>query len=316
MSDSPLKVEVAVPGEALDEAAAELMAKAFGAPATELGSLTGDLVGILGDQVRAWRHLNRVRIAKAVRARLESQNIAPEDIRALPMREVSGTLQSISEVDQPTIASLWAGLIAAAVNPESDVSIDRSLKSTIDMISERDAIIFSAMTNAKIIENGIKQYLKENFPTAQEYAAMGSEKAAKVSNDNNTKAQNRFRPIFSWINEQIEIAEGYGAISEGVSNLHRLGLIEYGPVEYIDEDLIARRVRGRMDSRADPIGLIKQVVNEIDLPSQRRKHWERYAIQKGKDRLPIFNIRATKFGRKLAEACMIYPPDEYDSLFL
>ncbi|WCR09584.1 DUF4393 domain-containing protein [Paracoccus stylophorae] len=306
MTENPIKVNVNIPGGAIDKATADLMLKAFGGSAEEAGGLVGDVIGVLRDQVSAFRFNNRRRIANRTRARLIEQGISTEDALPLPNREIGPVLEGISDVDQPALSDLWSGLIASALNPNTNLTADRSFTGTINLLSEVDALVFTLLINSKKMLSLVEEYAPKTSPSIQSFDDRWHEKTATVSNEGRKKLFDRIQPACLYFNNALDQISPE-QLSASLDNLIRLGVVTYGPDKATASRLAAFSTS---ISRERPEHIIGRILEELQKPGKLRDRWKEYPIERATGRLPKFNIHATDWGERLAAACMIELPKE------
>lgn len=304
MSDNPIKIEIKTPGEAIDKKTAELIEKAFGPAIEESGSIMGDLVGFVGDTVRSWRYLNRIRITKEVQRKLEAEGISPDQIRALPMREIPPVIEAISDVEEKELSELWSGLITSALTPGCEHTADRSFTSMLTQLTEADAIVFSSMIISSQLTSNINKLNLETAPKFEELKKLDKSEITEFTNNYRIKLLNRIEPSVAWLNDHMGTLEKKDYIS-AAENLERLGLIDYKEVRHSLSELPSP-YNGRRNQ--DLARTVNQIVSSLSVKQQVANELKKSPIISERGKLPNFNIEPTNWGIRFASACKISAP--------
>ena len=105
-----------------------------------LGTVPEDLVGLaIGDRLRIKRVENATRIMREAEARLETRGV--ERREEINTKLIAPLLEAVSEESDETLQGLWAQLLANAMDPSSDVSLQRVLIDTLRQFEPIDAVV-------------------------------------------------------------------------------------------------------------------------------------------------------------------------------
>ncbi len=128
--------ETAKFGQAVIEAGSDL-AKYVG---RALGTVPEDLVGLgFGDRLRVKRIENATRRFREAEARLDERKV--ERREEINIKLIAPLLEAVSEESDETLQDLWAQLLANAMDPSSDVSLQRVLIDTLRQFEPIDAVV-------------------------------------------------------------------------------------------------------------------------------------------------------------------------------
>lgn len=220
-----VKATIKVPGGKLDQAAAELLTTALGAPAGETSSMIGDVIGLLGDRIKVYRAENRVYCLFSARERLRKKGVTLAQAKRLSEGEVYDLLDGMSGADTPRIREMWAGLMANAMDPSNDVSADKGYISVLEALSSNDAKIMeflSAHLRYTIWATTQEEKLRQEHHMAASDSELEAHKNNQISTRLSAKEKyQRLKVLFVKLGiEDIQ--------SDKISllNLRRLGIIE------------------------------------------------------------------------------------------
>lgn len=108
------------------------LGKIFGTAATEFG-------GMLGDQMRHWRFKNLNRILSESAKITYARGYEIETLQELPFGDAFRTVEAASFEEEETVQTLWARLIANAVDPASNITIKKVYIDLLKSMSSAEA---------------------------------------------------------------------------------------------------------------------------------------------------------------------------------
>ena len=142
MSDNPenggLTINV---GKEIDRSLGEVLKALLLPPATELGGLLGNSVGLVGDRIKRKRSLNLEASFSDVRHQLEIDHVNIDDVVSPKEEELHLLLNGMSLSDDNDVRRLWVGLFAKAIEPESGISAERPFIQILENLMPLDAKI-------------------------------------------------------------------------------------------------------------------------------------------------------------------------------
>jgi hypothetical protein len=137
-------------GDGRDVAGARLAAKLF-----NLGSASnGDWEpgGLLGAAVKDWRNTNLFDELVEAAEILRDRGVDIDAVRDLPVGDSYRLFENGSKVDDPKLKSMWAGLLANALDPDRAVSPRPLLVDTLNRLGALEAGMLEFIYGIKSIE--------------------------------------------------------------------------------------------------------------------------------------------------------------------
>jgi hypothetical protein len=288
-------------GKEIDRSIGEVLKALLLPPATELGGLLGDAVGLMGDRIKRKRSLNLQAGLGDVRTRLEIDHVNIANVTPPKEEELHLLLNGMSLSDDGDVRRLWVGLFAKAIEPDSGISAERPFIQILENLTPLDAKIIDFLALAHREDETLKdrrlQMLRPNVrtkvpPEEQETHAQARKSAIDDMRDTI---------------ERIEVkAKEYGldALSSGwADNLARLGVIERTPQKpphisnpsfrKIDE----RALVGIVDFLQKQIATVDQAVVRNATKPKALYSRERSGFQ------IILEMNLTSFGNRFVKAC-------------
>ena len=191
----------------MEAAAARVAERAMNTTLDGVGSLVGDVFGgLIGDGIKQWRNRNLVSSLVKTKHHFDRLGIRIEKAKALPMGELYAIFEGMSKQDDPQLSDMWAALLANAMNPSVDFTVDPSLPRVLQQLSGVDAIILKFYNDA-----AAEREMGESEKTSRSRINYGEEFA------------NYRRFIQSRGGEIVELF-GIEVASASISNLLRLGI--------------------------------------------------------------------------------------------
>lgn len=167
MSEGSSKLVSSKAAENAVEAVRSAISSVFGPAASELGIL-------LGNQMKYWRFKNALGILDKVSSELEIRGVSEERIAALPFGSQFLVLEAMSFEEDETIQSLWARLIASALDTESTVKIEKRYIDLLKSLSPCEAGLLELLWNCE------KEFLFKSREEVQSFNEKYDEMARKI----------------------------------------------------------------------------------------------------------------------------------------
>ncbi|WP_347141025.1 Abi-alpha family protein [Paracoccus sp. SSK6] len=309
MSKELVKVDVSVPGGEIDKAAAEVLTRVLGAPADEAGGAFGDMVGMVRDRISAWRHINRLRIAKQTVQKIKDEGLEPGDLNALPLREVPAVLEAISDVDQDELSELWAGLLADAMSPKNHRSADKHLVAVLKSMTEEDALLFSAFVMSDELRKVMWRRGKRASRKIFQHKDDGEEELKRLADEMTKESGELIQAPLDYLHGKLAPLMPGERYRISVENLIELGLVEYG-------DSNSRKSASTqipsipMRHNGDLGPLVSSIMKAIELPEKNIARWRKFPVEAPRGFIPAFALLLTPKGKRLVESCQIKLPSE------
>ena len=163
--------ESAKTGRALVEAGSDLASFVGKA----LGTVPEDTVGLLGgDHLRELRIRNLDRISRKTEDILSERGV--EDPEPIGLKALLPTLEAASEESDETLQDMWANLLANAMDPNKDTSLQRIFIEALGEMEPIDVLIFKTMAEKAPNEALGSQDLMERLACRKTLAAVSADR--------------------------------------------------------------------------------------------------------------------------------------------
>ncbi|MEL7800073.1 Abi-alpha family protein [Sulfitobacter pontiacus] len=136
-----INAKIDLPGEKIDEAAAELLKTALNMPAVETSGFLADAIGLLGDRMKVYRAERRVMILHDVSRRLAVKGLSLNQAKPMLEGQVYDMVEGMGTAHTDELSEMWAGLMANALDPKSPISANQNYGKIIGSLSASDACI-------------------------------------------------------------------------------------------------------------------------------------------------------------------------------
>ncbi|MFU1607566.1 hypothetical protein ACM25O_14445 [Sulfitobacter pontiacus] len=285
-------------GKEIDAAIGDVIRGLLKRPSEAVGDLFADGIGIFGDRVKRKREINAKLGMEEVRKKLDSEGVDMKDITPPKEEELHLLITGLSLTDDDDVRELWTGLFAKALEPDSDVMVERPFLSVLESLSPTDAKIIHFLAYASRELEAVAK--KEKYGGPMFWAAHDPEMAAELQ---------RRSKVIEDIEDQVGVLS-LPSLEGGnfTDNLLRQGVIEiptkstayWQGVELgsMEESDLARVLEE-----------INEKVREIEETSSRRSATpgELYRVIRyaGGGADFQFQLQLSSFGRRLATACGI-----------
>lgn len=206
MGDKPQNApEIVLLKSEMEAAAARVAERAMNSTLDGLGGFVGDVFGgLVGDAVKQWRNRNLVNCLAKTKSRLDELGISLANAKALPMGEMYAIFDGMSKQDDPDLVDMWASLLAAAMNPDRNTSLDPAYPKILEQLSGVEAVILKFQFEADSIR---KKSIRAEDKSARK---DGLEAHRQFIRKEGTTIIEKF---------------GLEVISSAITNLLRLGLL-------------------------------------------------------------------------------------------
>ena len=133
-----------------------------------------ELSHLLGDQMRLWRFQNGARILRRAEETIEERGLTPDELRKLPYGEQFLVLEKATFEDKPEIQEMWAQLIANALDPDSNVHIEKRILELLTSLSPPEAGLLHVLkvagtTPASASRQAIDEFIERIDTLANKY---------------------------------------------------------------------------------------------------------------------------------------------------
>lgn len=135
-------IGIGLPGSELEKEAAKIAGHMLGRAADGVMDIGGNIVGgLIGDRIREWRTRNLVDQLAETARRLKEKGVDLEKARSLPLGETYAIFEEASKQDDLEVQALWSGLLANAMDPSSEVSIDAPFVASLCGFGRAEAMV-------------------------------------------------------------------------------------------------------------------------------------------------------------------------------
>lgn len=297
---SGVNVDVAI-GKELDRSLADIVRALFVPPATEIGNLLGDAIGLASDRIRRKRELNAKLGMREVHKQLDQAGVSLDDIVPPKEEDLHLLITGLSLTDDGHVRKLWAGLFANALGPNSGVSADRPYLSVLQSLSPMDAKIIDFLAFALQSDLDLKMAPRAAMP--KDFQNPTEEEREEIR-DFQKRAAERAKDAIEAIKARAS-EYGLNAIAGNAwaDNLLRQGVLQRAPVQVPhvgDLQLRSLDERGLMQ-------LVQNMAEKIHIMEELAKHSNTAPkMLFANNHLPgpiNLGVVLTPFGRRLAHAC-------------
>jgi Abortive infection alpha len=144
-----------------------------------LDDLPKNLVGLLGDKVRAWRLEHMVKLLKKAKKLLDEQGvkepISPNPKVTLPI------LNAAADENSEELQDLWARLLAAAMNPTRSKQVRIGFAEALRKLDPLDALVLKWMSlHGNIVDAATKNRAAEELGVTRDEVEVSLMNLQKV----------------------------------------------------------------------------------------------------------------------------------------
>ncbi|KQW47198.1 MULTISPECIES: Abi-alpha family protein [unclassified Ensifer] len=288
-------------GKEIDAALGDALRGLFVKPASALGDLASDALGILGDRIKMRRELNLRLGMDEVRRKLEANNVDIDHIASPKEEELHLLVTGMSLAGDADLRDLWAGLFAKVLEPSSDITAERPFLSVLGSLSPLDAKVIDFLAFGMRTDNELRAASKSFMP--KDPTKVTPEKRAEIDEIRKSNAElrdNAVRVIKSRALDSGLTADLGPGWSE---NLLRQGVIELTPLRQTHVGNL------RID-KLDERGIIRafdhlnRQLGNLEQTSKRRvsKPGTLFSKPNFGDQIDL-EVQLTGFGKRFVEAC-------------
>ncbi len=144
-----------------------------------LGTALEDAVGLLGgDLLRQYRIRNWYRISQKTFDKLGQRGV--EQVEPLSAKVIVPLLEAASNESDETLQEMWAELLANAMDPNKDTSLQHIFIEALMQMEPIDALVFRAMAEKAANEALNSQDLAERLACRETLAAVSVDRLADL----------------------------------------------------------------------------------------------------------------------------------------
>jgi hypothetical protein len=264
----------------LEEEAAKVAGAVIGRSATGVMDTVSDVFGgLIGDAVREWRTRNLIgRLARTAEI-LKAKGVTLDKAKALPMGEAYAMFEEASKQDDPTVSEMWAALLANAMDPKLNVSVNPTIVSALRSINGRDAKVLIYVDAFFKTVGHLQEKHKDRMPL----------EITPLINFETKKLKEGMLSDFS--EEEV---------SESVANLIRQGFIFAPTPTYYKSELTVDSDENTLDPKR-----IERALNELSgaIDTHNGNSDVRFPFERNHGYPFLLNYYLTEFGERFLTAC-------------
>lgn len=295
----PLSIDVALAKET-DRAVGDVIRALFLPPASELGNLLGDAIGLASDVVRRKRLVNARLGMEEVRERLAQAGVNPQDIVPPKEEDLHLLLEGLSLADDSDVRKLWTGLFASALEPGSGVAVERPFISVLQSLTPMDAKVIDFLA---FVQQTDQDQRVGPGPHPKEFSNPTPEEVEELKEFNRNVGQRRMQAIATIKTKAKDYGLDDVLDKPWSENLLRQGLIQRSPVKVPyarDPELRSMDERGMLQ-------FMQEMAQKIHIMGELSKRSEQVPTRLlSKMQTPgTINLELvlSPFGQRLAHAC-------------
>ncbi len=273
-------------------------------PADEVGSLVGDAIGIFGDRVKIKREQN-VRLAlEDTGKKLSAQAIDLKDITPPDEESLHTVIYGMSLASDEKIRQLWSSILAKAVNPNNDTTIQRPVTNVLEALSPVDARIIEIGAFVIREKQAIRTVVEKLAGTfGKEPRFMSDHYKETEVIDGMPEVVESFMEKLKQKLTELDISE-IGRDKTWPDNLIRLGIIM--PAEDINDSMASNPFRD-FDVRRDDLSTVINYFNQqigYARTQATSPQDPKYILFVGNSFGSVsLGFKFTRFGEKFCRAC-------------
>lgn len=280
-------------GKETDKSLADILRAALHPGAVEFGLLLKDTIGLVGDRVRKKRQQNLALTMDQTRQKLEAHQVEMKDITPPDEEELHMVIEGMSLAKTHELRNMWAGMLAKALDPATETTIERPFVTTLEALSAQDVKIVDMIAT---IERSSEDF--KNLTEAER------EKSEAINARNSTRRDEVVGAIF----EKAESFGVLGNLENGWSeNLFRLGLVELHIKSHGLDDLRGLSSLGRVDVE-QALHAVSEILSNMRKLDELKITRPDYFIRNVRFAGALIeqSVIFTSFGRRFADACGLF----------
>lgn len=292
-------------GKEIDAALGDVLRGLLKKPAKEAGDLLADSIGILGDRVRRKRQMNAQLGLEETRAQLEAKGVELTDITPPEEEDLHIVVEGMSLAGDDKLRDLWSGLLATALDPDSESSVERPFTSAIASLSPADARI---MTYAAFVTKNNREIQSDARKAAgvaeKPWLTFGESDRIEKARLAMDERLGEFWEAVTKMESDFDLQKIAGR-KDWAENLTRLGIIQAKSNEYRPSSG-SPSIDGRSGDIRDLLSIFKfferrvQETETLALEGLKIRYLAKSESQK---RRITLGLEFTGFGEKLCTAC-------------
>ncbi|RMC62424.1 Abi-alpha family protein [Sinorhizobium meliloti] len=288
-------------GKKIDAALGDALRGLLLKPATALGDLTSDALGILGDRIKMRRELNLRLGMEEVRRKLETNNVDIDHIASPKEEELHLLLAGMSLAGDADLRSLWAGLFAKVLEPSSDITAERPFLSVLESLSPLDAKVIDFLAFGMRTDDELRAASRSFMP--KDPTKVTPEEKAVIDQIRESNAELRENAIKRIKDKAHDHGLTAHLASGWPDNLARQGVIERTPLR---QPHVGNLRIDQLDERG--------IIRAFDHLNRQLGNLEQFSRRSASKPATLFSkpglgdqivleIQLSGFGKRFAEAC-------------
>lgn len=187
----------------------------------------GELGLLIKDKISYWRFKNQINTVLKAREFLEKKGIQPEAIKTNLLPEtIVPLIEAAGESSDDTLSGMFAGLLASAINPDTQDTVHPAYSKVLNQLSPADAAILIELYDAISLAMIDSSNPPENYnPHQPLYRQLGLQ--ANSGDDPNKQIDPKVQLSFQNIKRLGICDEGYDFLSRA-NQLSRLCFTDFG----------------------------------------------------------------------------------------
>ncbi|WP_299370404.1 Abi-alpha family protein [uncultured Tateyamaria sp.] len=154
---------MSVPGEAVDQAVADVIRTILGRSGTGLADLGSSFFGgLVGDRMRQWRTRNLISTCEKTAKFLQEKGIDLKSARALPDGEIYLLFSGMAEAEDTTLRQMWSQLLASRMDPSQSEQLNPEIVSLLKIMTGDDAMVFEMTLKSAAILRRTRRLISQN----------------------------------------------------------------------------------------------------------------------------------------------------------
>lgn len=209
----------------LEKQAGLVAGRLAGATTDGVVSIATDLFGgLIGDRIRQWRTRNLVNSLAKTADMLKEKGIPLDKAKVLPMGEAYAMFENASKQDDPTVSELWAGLLANAMDPDSETTIEPALVETLKSFSGCEAALMEFLWRRNLLDEERKASMPP-YPVVRSDDDEIYQEELKLTREIAGRAGAKFDENTKKTFDKLLGGKSSGEIRNAISNLTNLRCI-------------------------------------------------------------------------------------------
>lgn len=306
--ESKQTISISLLGKESDKEAAEVIKILVGGAAKGIVTYGDDFFGaLLGDRIKEWRKRNFINSASKTAEFLSQKGVPLDKAVCLEDGEIYRLFDGASRADDEAVSDLWAGLLANAMDPDSEVTFDVHFTKVLEQLHSHDIKILDFIKfhteRVKVMRRGFPENL-----TPYSIGVMDDrgeyEKKMEVWKQSKDQATIDINHKYDSLNIDLDL------VKNSIENLIRLGLVFLRNDEVDISTSFLRDMGWGQDDLIDNdrlLNVIEEIVSHMEVTSSQRlreQEGDLFSYRSSEDHIELM-YDFTGFGERLIEACYI-----------